>query len=185
MRRLLALASLPLLMGLAPVQKDLPVRYADTLACGPVRGRPSLAHLWASSDLAVHVRIDAQRPFGQEESRTVVRSSNFDAPETQVYRTVYTKHEATVLKLLKEHPNGVGEGGSERFIQWGGAIRHDDHILIHRMNHFDILPVGTEWVLFLKWNPDFGAFTLGGQEHALPVRNGKIGLYPGPWFNDR
>jgi len=185
MRRFLALALLVLLMGHAPIQESLPVRYYDIWMCGKTTGPPPTpGDLRRSADLVIHVRIDAQSAFVDEQFVTTYRSPHFDTPDEELERTVYTTHEATVLALVKAHPNAVVEGASERFIQRGGPMLHTEQKLIERVNGFDVLPVGSEWVLFLSWNPHLGVFSLYNQEHALPVRNGKVATEGYGWHTE-
>lgn len=172
-------------MGQSPVQESLPLRYYDIWACGSgIIPPPTLASRWAMSDLVVHVRIDAQSAFVDEQFRTIYRSPRFDTPEQELERRAYTTHEATVLTLLKAHPNGVVEGASERFIQRGGPILHAGEMMIERVNGFDVLPVGSEWILLLSWNPRLAVFSLYDHAHALPVRNGKVATEGYNWHTE-
>src|SRR5688500_14902930 len=184
MRRFLALAPLVLLMVHAPVQGSLPLRYYDIWACGKIIPPPTLASRWAMSNLVVHARIDAQSAFVDEQFRTIYRSPRFDTPEQDLQRSAYTTHEATVLRVLKAYPNAVVEGASERFIQRGGPILHAGEMMIERLNGFDVLPVGSEWILLLSWDPRLGVFSLYDQAHALPVRNGRIATDADGWYTE-
>ncbi len=65
-------------------------------------------------------------------------------------------------------------------LQRGGVIRRADGLHRHLWNNFETMPVGTEWVLLLRWNPylegflvvnyDEGAFQIEGDTIATPGR---------------
>jgi hypothetical protein len=49
-------------------------------------------------------------------------------------------------------------------LQEGGDILRADGIHRYRTNKLDILPVGSEWVLFLYWNSYLEGFGIWGYE---------------------
>ena len=162
MRRSLALACLPLLLGLAPAQEALPVRHVIGNACGFVVDPPKTLREWRErADLVIHVRIVSQVSFEHETYR--------DFPD------LMTAHEAEVLTLVKGHPRAVVEGGVQQVIQRGGRTIRPDHILFETWNGFDIMPIGSEWLLFLEWNQDLDGFTLFYREHgAVEFKGGHV-----------
>ncbi len=162
MRHLIALTCLPFLLGYAPSQDDLPVRQTMVFACGFVVEPPKTPAEWARrADVVMHVRIDSQVGF-----ETSPYGSRID---------VMTAHEATVLALVKGHPRAVAEGASQSILQSGGRVRRADHYLLETVNGFDVMPVGSEWVVFLKWDARLNAFTLFYREYgAVRVQDGRI-----------
>ena len=67
MRRSLALAFVPLLMGMTPAQENLPVRQVVGNMCGFVVDPPKTLREWRDrADLVIHVRIDSQVAFEHE-----------------------------------------------------------------------------------------------------------------------
>lgn len=162
MRRSLALACVPLLLGLAPAQQALPVRHVIGNACGFVVAPPKTLKEWRErADLVVHVRILSQVSFEHE--------THGDFPN------LMTAHEADVLTVIKADPRAVVEGAVQQVIQRGGRTMRPDHILLETWNSFDIMPIGSEWLLFLEWSAALDGFTLFYREHgAVEVNAGKV-----------
>lgn len=162
MRRSLVLAFLPLLMGLAPAQQPLPVRYAFGNMCGFTVAPPKTLAEWRDrADLVIHVRVESQ--------------SFFEDHAHPHFTDLWTAHEVAVLTLIKGHPRAVAEGAVQQILQRGGRIERTDHILVETWNGFDMMPIGSEWLLFLEWNPRLNGFTLFYREHgAIQIKDGQV-----------
>ena len=174
MRRLVALTLTPLLLGLAPVQEPPPLRYAHGSSCGFVVDPPRTLDEWRErASLVVHVRVESQFSF-----------EDHSHPH---FTELATAHNATVLSVIKGHPMAVGEGAVQQILQRGGSRREADHILVEIWNGFDIMPIGSEWLLFLEWNPRLNGFTLFYREYgAIQFEDGFVATetvdrYHGTW----
>jgi hypothetical protein len=152
--------TLPLLLAQGPVQPEAPVPAPQippapspeskivqehiSLACGNVP--PATVEEWRNTtDAIVHVRIDAQVTYDHEIA--ALHTSE-----------VMTAHEVTVLDVFKEDRRAGVAGSSMTILQEGGDILRADGIHRFRTNKLGILPVGSEWVLFLYWNSYLNGF---------------------------
>ena len=162
MRHLAAIVSLPLMLELTPAQQRLPEVESVVLACGFVVPPPETLAQWRErADLVIRVRIESQFAFEH------VRS--------ELTTDIVTLHEAEVLDVIKGHPRAVAAGAVQQFLQMGGRIARPDHVETQTWNGFPIMPVGTEWVLFLEWNTALSGFTLFYREHgAVQVVDGTV-----------
>ena len=80
-----------------------------------------------------------------------------------------------MLTLIKGHPRSVVEGAVQQVIQRGGRSIRPDHILLETWNGFDIMPIGSEWLLFLEWSAALDGFTLFYREHgAVEFKAGRV-----------
>jgi hypothetical protein len=166
MRPWAVFVALPLLLAQAPAPAESPVEPPPisaprstasqivqehiSLACGPVR--PRAVEEWRkSADAIVHVRIDSQVTYDHE--IPTLRSSQ-----------VMTAHEATVLDVFKGHPRAGVRGSSMTILQEGGIIARPDGLHRYRTNKLEILPTGSEWVLFLYWNTYLDGFGISHYE---------------------
>lgn len=133
----------------------------------------TLAEGRAAADAILHVRLDHQ----------VTYDHLLATGESEVA----TAHEATVLDVFKTHPFAMPAGSSMTILQRGGIIRRAEGWHRHLWNSFETMPVATEWVLFLRWNPywegfevvnfEEGAFQIEGDTIATPGR----GAFPEKW----
>ena len=162
MRGVLVLPCLALL-GIAPVQQEqLPERHSFGFACGFPTNPPETLRQWRQrADMVLRVRIERHTAFEHNRS-----SGDYD---------VVTALDATVLDVVKGHVRGVAEGASQQIFQMGGRLRRPDHTEVVTWNGFDILPIGSEWVLFLEWNPRMDGFTFFYRElGAVEIKDGKV-----------
>ena len=148
--------------------ETVPIRYAHHFMCGFVISPPtSLAEWRQRADVVMHVRIETQSGFERTVWPPLGAAPSF--PE------LFTAHEATVLTLIKGDQRATVEGGLQQILQHGGQQRKADHILIEVMNGFEMMPIGSEWVLFLAWDGALDGFTLFYRENgAVEIRDGKV-----------
>ena len=149
-------------------EQPLPERQSFAWACGWVVAPPETLAGWRDrADLVVHARIDSQSAFEHVRSETVT--------------DIVTMHEAAVLELLKANPRGVGSiGAVQQVLQMGGRIRRKDAYETEIWNAFPPMPVGSEWVLFLKWDAVLHGFALFYREAgAVPIVDGRIAKHDG------
>ena len=67
------------------------------------------------------------------------------------------------------------EGADQQIIQRGGRSIRPDHILLETWNGFDIMPIGSEWLLFLEWSAALDGFILFYREHgAVEFNAGRV-----------
>ena len=160
MTRWTLVVALPFLLAQGPAQAEFPgeplpipapppaqskiVQEHISLACGNVPPA-SVAEWRNTADAIVHVRIDAQVTYDHE--IPTLGSSQ-----------VMTAHEVTVLDVFKGDPRAGVAGSSMTILQDGGDILRADGIHRYRTNKLGILPVGSEWVLFLYWNSSLSGF---------------------------
>jgi hypothetical protein len=149
-------------------EQPLPERQSFTWSCGWVVAPPETLAGWRDrADLVVHARIDSQSAFEHVRSETIT--------------DIVTAHEAAVLELFKAHPRSVGSAGAvQQVLQMGGRLRRRDAFETEIWNAFPPMSVGSEWVLFLKWDTPLNGFTLFFQEAgAVAIVDGKIARHRG------
>ena len=127
-----------------------------TIACG-IATPTSFGAWWSVADAVVHVRLDTQ-----------ATSDHPEGNDTEVITT----HEATVLDVYKRHPKVMSAGTSLPILQRGGVVARPDGLHRYHWNNFDIMPRGTEWVLFLYWNSYLDGF------EVLHFENGAFEIRP-------
>jgi hypothetical protein len=138
--------------------QERPVLNSFSWSCG--MGPPAtVAEWWQRADLIVRVRIDSQFAYADQ----------------QTLDPVVTAHEATVSEVIKAHPRAVGVGASQTILQFGGTLDNGREIIVHSANGFQILPVGSEWLLFLRWDQYVEGFTPVTFAHgAFQIIDGKL-----------
>jgi hypothetical protein len=138
------------LIPAAPLSQSKFVQEHVSLACGTAP--PATVAKWRRlADAIVHVRVDSQVTYDHE--IPTLHSSQ-----------VMTAHEVTVLDAFKGDQRAGVAGASMTILQEGGDILRADGIHRYRTNKLDILPVGSEWVLFLYWNSYLEGFGIWGYE---------------------
>jgi hypothetical protein len=165
--RLTAFVTLPLLLAQGPIggppaaPSQRIVREVGAAGCGIAP--PASMDEWRKMAAAiVRVRLDSQLTYDYE-------------PPTRFNFGVLTAHEATVLDLFKTHPELLAAGRSVTILQNGGTIAREDGLHRYRMNNFDIMPAGSEWVLFLTWHKQVNAFMVAHSvDGAFQMRGGTI-----------
>lgn len=149
---ILALCLVPL-VGLRASTQDLPERRSIVFACGFVVAPPKAPREWRErADAVVRVRIESNVAF--EEVRPSWTTN------------IVTAHDALILDVVKAHPRVVGAGALQQVLQMGGRFRRADAWESQTWNGFPVMPVGSEWILFLQWDSRLDGFTLFYREHG-------------------
>jgi hypothetical protein len=155
MKALFALGTLPLILALSPAQK--PTQDVGGAGCGTPT--PTTVQEWRKVSAIVRVRIDSQAAY---QSRPLPS-------------WIMTKHEATVLDVIKADSRVPGVGASLTIHQNGGTVEHIDKFVSFTQNQFPPMPVGSEWLLFLTWVDQLQFFMIYRHEDgAFQIRGGRL-----------
>ncbi len=121
----------------------------------------SVRHWVAHADAIVRVRLTGQSAYED-------RTNPFEP------YVIYTRHEATVLEVFTATPK-IEKGPGWHFSQFGGTLEREGGPETHIANQWKPLPVQSEWILFMRWDPYRAFFAVMNMERGtLGIEDGRI-----------
>jgi hypothetical protein len=115
------------------------------------------------ADAILRIKITGQTAF---------ESHEFDLSPEKYW--IFTHHDVDVIDVFRGEPC-ITVGSGRSIIQIGGTIQRQDGPETQVWNGWSPLPVGTEWIVFLSWEPRRPGFMImDGDRGTLQIKDGRI-----------